>query len=111
MEVFPHVEYVFGNESEALVFSETHNLGTNDCVEIAKKIADPTLFPLSREGVVRKVIITQGADPTIIAVGTERVITVKPKQLAKEKIVDSNGAGDAFVGGFLSQLAKDAPLE
>ena len=26
-------------------------------------------------------------------------------QIPKEKIVDVNGAGDAFVGGFLSQLA------
>lgn len=25
--------------------------------------------------------------------------------LAKEQLVDTNGAGDAFVGGFLSQLA------
>lgn len=111
MQVFPHVEYVFGNESEAQVFAETHNLGTNDCVEIAKKMADPALFPLSREGAVRKVVITQGADPTIVAVGTEKVLTIKPKALAKEKIVDVNGAGDAFVGGFLSQLVGDASLE
>lgn len=29
----------------------------------------------------------------------------------KEKLVDTNGAGDAFVGGFLSQLVvgKDLP--
>jgi sugar/nucleoside kinase (ribokinase family) len=26
-------------------------------------------------------------------------------QIAKEEIVDCNGAGDAFVGGFISQLA------
>ena len=31
--------------------------------------------------------------------------------IAKEKLVDTNGAGDAFVGGFLSQLVagKDVP--
>ena len=26
------------------------------------------------------------------------------KQIAKEQLVDTNGAGDAFVGGFLSQI-------
>ena len=26
--------------------------------------------------------------------------------LAKELIVDANGAGDAFVGGFLAQIAR-----
>ena len=25
-------------------------------------------------------------------------------QIAKEQLVDTNGAGDAFVGGFLSQI-------
>ena len=30
--------------------------------------------------------------------------------LPKEKLVDTNGAGDAFVGGFLAYLAKGADL-
>ena len=30
---------------------------------------------------------------------------------AVENIVDTNGAGDAFVGGFLSQLVQDKPIE
>ena len=29
---------------------------------------------------------------------------------SKEKLVDTNGAGDAFVGGFMSQLIKGEPL-
>ncbi|KAJ6767826.1 ADENOSINE KINASE 2-LIKE ISOFORM X1 [Salix koriyanagi] len=31
--------------------------------------------------------------------------------LPKEKLVDTNGAGDAFVGGFLSQLVQEKPIE
>lgn len=31
--------------------------------------------------------------------------------IAKEKIVDTNGAGDAFVGGFLSRFIQKKPLE
>ncbi|KAG5060219.1 Adenosine kinase 2 [Glycine soja] len=31
--------------------------------------------------------------------------------LPKDKLVDTNGAGDAFVGGFLSQLVKQKPIE
>ncbi|GFR95945.1 adenosine kinase [Elysia marginata] len=34
------------------------------------------------------------------------VVTIK-----SEDIVDSNGAGDSFVGGFLSQLVQGKPLE
>ena len=31
--------------------------------------------------------------------------------LPKEKLVDTNGAGDAFVGGFLSQLVQQKSIE
>ena len=33
------------------------------------------------------------------------------KKLDQDKIVDTNGAGDAFVGGFLAQYAKGESLE
>ena len=31
--------------------------------------------------------------------------------LPKEKLVDTNGAGDAFVGGFLAQVVLGKPVE
>jgi adenosine kinase len=34
-----------------------------------------------------------------------KVTSYPVDKLAKELLVDTNGAGDAFVGGFLSQLA------
>ena len=39
-EVLPYVDVLFGNESEAVAFAESFNLGTMDVVEIAKKIAN-----------------------------------------------------------------------
>jgi adenosine kinase len=51
----------------------------------------------------RTVVITQGKDPTAIAVGG-RVRYFPVNRVAPESIVDTNGAGDAFVGGFLSQI-------
>ena len=33
------------------------------------------------------------------------------EKIPKEEIVDSNGAGDAFVGGFLAGLIKGGDLE
>src|SRR5690606_38472382 len=59
----------------------------------------------------RRVIITQGAEPTMVvsAEGDAQLFTVPP--LAPTEIVDTNGAGDAFVGGFLSQLAQRKPLD
>ena len=31
--------------------------------------------------------------------------------VSADKIIDTNGAGDAFVGGFLSQLVQGKPVE
>jgi adenosine kinase len=50
----------------------------------------------------RMVVFTQGSNSTIVAYeGKIHTFPVEP--LAKEFLVDTNGAGDAFVGGFLSQ--------
>ncbi len=35
----------------------------------------------------------------------------KVLKLDQEKIVDTNGAGDAFVGGFLAQYVKGEAIE
>merc|ERR1712062_905198 len=41
-----------------------------------------------------------------IVSGNGEVSEIPVIKLASDKIVDTNGAGDAFVGGFLAQLAK-----
>ncbi len=44
------------------------------------------------------VVITQGEDPVIVAVdGKIREFPTNP--LSQDQIIDTNGAGDAFVGG------------
>lgn len=51
----------------------------------------------------RVVVITQGCHPVIL-VEKSTVSLISVPKLAPEKIVDTNGAGDAFTGGFLSQM-------
>jgi len=106
-EAAPYWDIIFGNESEALAFGEAHNYGTKDIKEIALKMSEIEKVNKSRP---RIVVITQGAEPTIVA--REGKVTEYPvTDLKKEDIVDSNGAGDAFVGGFLSQLVQNQPFE
>jgi len=98
-EAMPYVDFLFGNETEATTFAESEGWETRDVEEIAKLASQ-----LPKEGGrPRMVVFTQGADATIVACkGEATQHAVIP--LAKEDLVDTNGAGDAFVGGFLSQL-------
>lgn len=58
----------------------------------------------------RVVIVTQGCNPVLLV--QDKVVKEVPViPLRKEMIVDTNGAGDAFTGGFLSQLVLKKPLE
>lgn len=65
-------------------------------MEIANSIAR---MPKLNEKKRRIVIITQGEKPVVLSDG-ETVKEFPVKQLKPEEIVDTNGAGDAFVGKF-----------
>ena len=104
MSVLPHCDIVFGNELEAAAFAATHGLADASLGAVAQHIANLPKADASRP---RYCVITNGAEATTCAVSggaAPTVYSVTP--VAKESIVDSNGAGDAFVGGFLSVLMR-----
>ena len=80
---------------------------TDDVEVIAIKISQ---LPKASGTHKRITVITQGADPVVVA-QDGKVSKYPVIYLPKEKLVDTNGAGDAFVGGFLSQLVKEKPIE
>lgn len=107
MEALPYVDILFGNETEAGIFAKEQELGTEDLKEIAMKMAALDKANKSRP---RTVVITHGKEPTIVV--RDGKITEYPVIAIKEEdIVDTNGAGDAFVGGFLSQLAQEKSID
>ena len=57
----------------------------------------------------RTVVFTQGSKETIVACNGV-VTTYEVDQIPAALLVDTNGAGDAFVGGFLSQLANQGDI-
>lgn len=100
-----YADFVFGNESEAKTYGEVKGYGV-DIPTVSLKISG---LPKASGTRPRIVVITQGSDPTIVASGG--VVTTYPVDpLAKELLIDTNGAGDAFVGGFLAQLALGKTL-
>jgi len=102
MEAFPYVDIVFGNETEAAKFGEIQGFDTKDIVEIALKAA---AMPKKNSKRDRIIVFTQGAEEVIVAQGG-KISKYPVSKISDEKIIDTNGAGDAFVGGFLAQLAQ-----
>jgi adenosine kinase len=106
MSLLPFTDVLFGNETEAQSFAKSLGYETSDLKEIAKRVCE---LPKSNSK-PRIVVFTQGSKETIVATGGK--ITSYPIiPLAKEKIIDTTGAGDAFTGGFLSQYLLNEPIE
>lgn len=105
-QVLPYVDVCFGNETEAETLSQVMDYNTKDLTEIAIKLAQSDKVTPTP----RTVVITHGSEPTIVVVADKMrvwsVDTYPITPIKKEAIVDTNGAGDAFVGGFISGLAK-----
>jgi len=113
MKALRHADFVFANELEVAAYSKAHNLGTDSHSEIAKAIAKTEKSNSKRP---RTVIITDGPRPITVVTnmpGSEEFeVTEYPVEPIDEaNIVDTNGAGDTFVGAFFSQLyhGKDIP--
>ncbi|KAB5570538.1 Ribokinase-like protein [Coniochaeta sp. 2T2.1] len=106
----PYWDYVIGNETEAAAWAEAQglNLG-HDAKAIAKALAN---LPKENKQRKRVAIVTQGTLPTFVAVQGEDEIKEFPVlELAKEEINDTNGAGDAFAGGFCAGIMEGKSIE
>ncbi|XP_046370695.2 adenosine kinase 1-like isoform X2 [Haliotis rufescens] len=107
LDVMPYVDVLFGNGDEAAEFSKHAGFGTSSVEEIASKTA---ALPKINSSRCRTVVYTQGRDPTYLAHdGKVSVYPVKP--VDPSVIKDTNGCGDSFVGGFLSQLVQGRSID
>ncbi|KAK5990258.1 Adenosine kinase [Cladobotryum mycophilum] len=105
----PYWDYIIGNETEAAAYAESHGLSSKEPKDVARHLAN-----LPKENTKRKriAIITQGTDPTLVAIQGEDEIKEFPVHaIDKSQITDTNGAGDAFAGGLLAGLVEGKSLE
>eukprot|EP01063_Lacrimia_lanifica_P040971 TRINITY_DN9454_c0_g3_i1.p1 TRINITY_DN9454_c0_g3~~TRINITY_DN9454_c0_g3_i1.p1 ORF type:complete len:553 (+),score=96.85 TRINITY_DN9454_c0_g3_i1:60-1661(+) len=126
--LLPYTHYLFGNGAEGRAFADamgwdlaelvdavkpklerlmtTVDEATTTTAAIAVKMSTLRLHDDLR---VRTVVLTQGKDPTVVA--TRGYIALfTPPVIDSHDIVDTNGSGDAFVGGFIARLAAGACL-
>ena len=84
-------DYIIGNETEARTWAESQGHETKDVKEIAQLMAD---VPKENKGRKRTAVITQGTESTVVAVqGGTTVKEYGIKEVKKEDICDTNGAG------------------
>eukprot|EP01080_Neovahlkampfia_damariscottae_P008269 gene8269-94_t len=107
LSVLPYSDYVFANKDEVIAFAQAMKYDTEDVAEVAKKVSLMDKVNTKRE---RVVVFTQGAEPVIVAVNG-KVQQFEVPKMEENSIVDMNGAGDAFCGGFMSQLTQGKDLK
>ena len=100
-----HADYVFGNETEAAAYAAANGMEGASVEAVAAAIS---AAPKASGARGRVAVITQGAGATVVAAGG--AVTSYPVPPVA-KVVDSNGAGDAFVGGFLAYVARGASVK
>lgn len=111
-QVLPYVDIIVANESEAESYAESYGLNVDkkDVVAIAKEIAK---LP-KKSSAPRTVVFTQGTEPTVTVTATADGFDVKEYPVHKldaGKVVDTNGAGDAFAAGLVAALVEGKTLE
>lgn len=109
LAILPFVDVLFGNESEAEAFAKTNGIAYSNVEDIVVALGT---FGLASNGSTkhRTVIITQGAKPTI-ALCNGKISHHPVAPIDPALVIDTNGAGDSFCGGFLSQWILGKSLE
>lgn len=105
-DIMSYTDILFGNETEAATFCELAGLPSADIKQMALDVSN---LPKKNAKRNRIVVFTQGRDPTVVAHSGS--VEEHPVQAVEASLIkDTNGCGDAFVGGFLSQYVQGKEL-
>lgn len=106
-QCLPYVDYLFGNESEAEAFGKAQGYVDTTPEAVALMVAT---WEKKNGARGRVVVFTQGSESTIVVKDGKATLYPVPK-IEKSEMVDSNGAGDAFVGGFMAMLIEGKDIK
>jgi adenosine kinase len=107
LEIANYADMVVGNMEELQAFAGDNSNNSHEVFEKAFKKLDPK---------ERLFVITDGGKGVLVGKydykrgKTDFILQSFPCAIKTEDIADLNGAGDAFLGGFLSQFMKGSSL-
>lgn len=138
-QILPHVDILFGSRIDAVAYGKSlgwacaSEQSDEDLGEIVAMLASDAAVPRSErkpDSHRRVVVVTDGANATIVGVSPTMgecrqyaaggmkgpapapcVSNYIPDLIEPDQIVDSNGAGDSFAGGFLAGYLLGFPMD
>jgi adenosine kinase len=111
-----YADIIFANANEALHFCALLNFKTNGTVDDLAEQLCKNINKINKNK-KRIVVVTSGPLPAACCEYDHKTLKITflgvfpVKDVSPENIVDTNGAGDSFAGGFLSQLMKGKSLD
>ncbi|XP_017040971.1 adenosine kinase [Drosophila ficusphila] len=106
-EILQYIDIIICNKEEAIAYGDVHDWKTKNVFEIGSR-----LQKLPKANVrPRLVMITDAVCPVLIFQENDRVLEYPVPKVTKGEVFDTNGCGDAFVGGFLAMLVQKMPLD
>ena len=115
LDLISYADIVFSNDDEAQLFCLKYGLLSDGSIE--GRIKGLVKLPKRNKNKKRIFVITAGPNPAWVAeydFKSEKITFCKEfpvRFVEQENIIDTNGAGDSFSGGFLSQFMKGKSLD
>ncbi|KPA82459.1 adenosine kinase-like protein [Leptomonas pyrrhocoris] len=118
--LMPHIDILFGSDEDLLTYASVRwpqdfdlaalepKMHANSCRQraLVRCLARISMLPSVMPNRPRLVVATCGPHDTYVACG-DRVRSYPVPPMLPEEMVDVNGAGDAFVAGFLAQYVAN----
>ncbi|KAJ1850653.1 adenosine kinase [Coemansia sp. RSA 2703] len=108
IEILPYVDVLFGSHFETPALSSA--LGLTSCDDDRVLVKHLTRWQKTGPG-TRLVVFTTNGGVVVGSGDSENVFVYDITKVPKNEIVDANGAGDGFVGGFLAQMMQGRTVD
>lgn len=118
--LMPHIDILFGSDVDIMGYAcvmwpevfepfDSGEMTDEKRATLCEVVTKVGMLPSNTFRGYRLVVVTCGADPTVMWNGRE-VLTRPVPYLEPSQIKDLNGAGDSFVAGFLAQYLYNHDL-